>query len=53
MNGKREGEGTLTVKETGNIYKGEFKNNTPNGKGVLTVPDEMRYEGIFTPSQAN
>jgi hypothetical protein len=30
-----------------NYYEGEFLNNLKNGKGILIVLDEYRYEGLF------
>ena len=28
-----------------NTYRGEWRNNKPNGKGILETPDGIKYEG--------
>ena len=31
-------------------YEGNFIDNTPSGQGKLTIPGELVYEGLFTPT---
>ena len=42
----RSGNGTYTF-ASGEVYTGEFKNNTMWGRGTLTYPDGRTYEGYF------
>jgi hypothetical protein len=38
--------------KNGSVYKGEWKNNKENGKGVWTLKDGTSYSGIFNGSNA-
>ena len=42
----REGQGVLTYKN-GSIYKGEFCNNLPHGKGTFVDASNHAYEGTW------
>ncbi|MBD2772856.1 hypothetical protein ICL16_12425 [Iningainema sp. BLCCT55] len=46
MDGKKHGKG-LCIYATGYRYKGEYRNNQPNGRGVMLFPNGMRQEGIW------
>jgi len=39
--------------EAGYLYKGEFKDNRPNGQGVFTSPEGQRYQGEFKDGKLN
>ena len=63
--GRLEGNGKLmlnmideeTAKQTeiinNTLYKGEFKNNKVNGKGILYYSDGYRFEGNFSDGVSN
>ncbi len=44
VNGKKEGQGTFTVKN-GQVYVGQFANEKYSGKGKMTFPDGESYDG--------
>ena len=46
-NGKPHGKGILTVWTSGNVYKGEFKNDKFDGKGKYTYKKGSFYQGKF------
>jgi len=52
VNWIREGEGSLELSDK-TLYKGEFKKDLPNGKGIKTFPDGSEYTGEFTNGQFN
>jgi len=43
--GKKHGEGIY--KKDGAVYEGSFKNNLYSGKGKLTLPNGLVFEGEF------
>jgi len=44
IDGKMHGKGTFTF-ENGNIYEGDWVEDTMHGKGKYTLPDNNTYEG--------
>ena len=56
INGLPEGNGVMYI-DSGNIYKGEFKNGKYDGKGIYYFNEEPykgdRYEGDFKNGQRN
>ena len=37
----------MCIWKSGKNYKGEWKNNKINGKGIFNWPDNKYYEGFF------
>ena len=44
---KKEGKGSFYFNEKGEIYKGNFENDYPNGMGKYFFKNGDRYEGMF------
>ena len=40
-------------KDTHRVYKGEWKNEKPNGLGVMTYPDGQKYVGRWKDDKRN
>ncbi|MBC7812888.1 MAG: hypothetical protein H7175_17160, partial [Burkholderiales bacterium] len=43
---KRSGRGVMTFGD-GTLYHGEWRDDTMNGQGVMTLPNGERREGLF------
>lgn len=50
LNGKPNGQGTYTFKNTGDTYKGQFADSKFNGTGVFTWANGTQYVGQFSNS---
>jgi len=46
VHGCKEGEGEMRY-FSGNVYRGAWKNDLPEGRGLLTYPSGDQYEGEF------
>ncbi|MFH1153724.1 MAG: hypothetical protein V1793_07910 [Pseudomonadota bacterium] len=51
--GKRHGYGVLEYEENNHTYKGYFKDDMFNGKGIMVNPNGVIYEGDFSDNQPN
>ncbi len=47
LNGKAHGQGTYTAAKTGNVYSGQFANDTFSGQGTMLWPNGDRFVGTW------